>query len=198
MTVSPKLWMAAGIAVAGLGLIGAGAGATFTAQVGGSASITTGAVGLSLNGRTGQDLQLGVDGSNLGTHFAPLNKDLLLKNTGSLDITSTYLDLTATGCDGGTGAALARSLRVTVTDVTHSRQVYDGALCAASSDLSSPRKNDARAHAAEGGQRPQALDAGDSVLYDLVLQPIDADLGLSTAAQDSHTSVKVAFTGYDY
>ena len=71
MTVSPKLMMCAGIAVAGLGLIGAGAGATFTAQVAGSTSVTTGDIGLSLNGQTGRDLHLDVDGSNLGTHSHP-------------------------------------------------------------------------------------------------------------------------------
>src|SRR3954471_4080181 len=131
MNIPPKLMMGAGIGIAGLGLIGAGAGATFTAQVAGSTSVTTGGIGLSLNGRTGHDLHLDVDGSNLGTHFAPLSKDLRLRNTGSLDIASTHLGLTATGCDGGEDAPLARSLRVTVTDVTHSRQVYDGALCSA-------------------------------------------------------------------
>ena len=83
MTIAPKLMMGAGIAVAGLGLIGAGAGATFTAQVAGSSSVTTGSIGLSLNGRTGHDLHLDLDGSNLGTHFAPIGKDLRLKNTGT-------------------------------------------------------------------------------------------------------------------
>ena len=86
MSATPKLMMAAGIAVAGLGLVGAGAGATFTAQVAGSTSVTTGDIGLSLNGRTGHDLELYVDGRNLGTHFAPLSKELRLRNTGTLDV----------------------------------------------------------------------------------------------------------------
>lgn len=198
MSVGPKLMMGAGLAIAGLGLIGAGAGATFTAQVGGSTSITTGNLGLSLNGRTGPDLALDVDGSNLGTHFAPLSQELRLKNIGTLDIASTYLGLTATGCDGGSDAPLARSLRVTVTDVTHSQQVYDGDLCSAAGGLSAPGGNAAPAHSAEGGPLPHALPTGDSVVYDLVLQPQDAEQGLSPAAQDSHTSVKVVFTGYDH
>lgn len=181
MHVPPKLLMGAGIAVAGLGLIGAGAGATFTAQVAGSASVTTGDLGLSLNGQTGHDLQLDVDGSNLGTHFAPISKELRLKNTGTLDLASTDLDVTATGCDGGDGAPLARSLRVTVTDVTHAHQVYDGALCSAA-----------------GEQLPHPLEAGDSTLYELVVQPSDVDQGLSPAALDSLTSVRVVFTGSDY
>jgi hypothetical protein len=173
--------MAAGIAVAGFGLIGAGAGATFTAQVAGRTSLTTGAVGLSLNGRTGHDLQIDVDGSNLGTHFTPIRTQLRLRNTGTLDLASTDLDITASGCAAGADAPLARSLRVTVTDVTHSRQVYDGALCAASEE-----------------RLPDSLRAGDSILYELVLQPSDADQGLSPAAQDSHTSVRVVFTGSDH
>lgn len=180
MAIRPKLLMGAGIAVAGLGLIGAGAGATFTAQVGGSTSITTGDVGLSLNGRTSDDLRLEVDGSNLNTHFAPISKDLRLKNTGTLDLASTELDLTATGCDGGEDAALAHSLRVTVTDVTHARQVYDGALCAA-----------------DGRPLPRPLPAGGSTLYRLVLQPSDAAQGLPSAAQSSSTTLNVDFTGSD-
>jgi hypothetical protein len=181
MSVPPKLLMGAGIAVAGLGLIGAGAGATFTAQVAGSTSVTTGTIGLSLNGRTGSDLDLDLDGSNLETHFAPLTQDLHLKNTGTLDIASTQLDLTATGCDGGDDAALARALRVTITDATHSRQVYDGALCSAGDQ-----------------QLAQPIQAGGSILYQVALQPSDADQGLPPAALDSRTSVRVVFTGSDH
>jgi hypothetical protein len=148
--------------------------------VAGSTSITTGSTGLSLDGGSGQDLRLDLDGSNLGTHFTPISKDLRLKNTGTLDLASTHLDLTATGCDGGDDAPLARSLRVTVTDATHSRQVYDGALCSA-----------------DGEQLPHPLQAGDSILYELVLQPSDPDQGLSPAAQDSRTSLRVVFSGSD-
>jgi Camelysin metallo-endopeptidase len=180
MNIPPKLMMGAGIAVAGLGLIGAGAGATFTAQVAGSTTVTTGDIGLSLNGRTGDDLQFAVAGSNLGTHFAPIRKELRLQNTGSLDLASTQLDVTATGCDGGDDAPLARSLRITVTDVTHSRQVYAGALCSGA-----------------GEQPPHPLGAGGSILYELVLQPSDAEQGLSPAALDSRTSVRIVFTGTD-
>jgi hypothetical protein len=180
MTLAPKLMMGAGIAVAGLGLIGAGAGATFTAQVAGSTSVTTGSIGLSLNGQAGQDVHLDLDGGNLGTHFIAISKDLRLQNTGTLDLASTRLDLTATGCDGGTDAPLARALRVTVTDVTHSRQVYDGGLC----------------HA-DDRELPQPLDAGGSTLYTVALQPVDAEQGLPPAAQDSRTSVTIVFTGSD-
>lgn len=196
MTVPPKLLMAVGIAVAGLGLIGAGAGATFTAQVAGSTTVTTGDVGLSLNGRTGQHVDLDVDGTNLGSHFAPISRDLRLKNTGTLDLASTYLELTAAGCDQGNGETLARSLRATVTDVTHSEQVYDGPLCSAGGDLSTPGSSGA--HSTDGRLLPYALHAGESTLYQLVLQPSDAEDGLSPAAQNAHTIVRVAFTGYDY
>jgi len=181
MVTSPKLMMSFGIAVAGLGLIGAGAGATFTAQVAGNTTITTGEVGLSLNGRTGHDLQLEVDGRNLSPHFDPISEELRLGNTGSLDLLSTDLDVTATGCNGGDGAPLARSLRITVTDVTHSRQVYDGALCSAADE-----------------QLPHPLAAGGSDLYELVLRPSDAVEGLSADALDCHTSVRVVFTGTDF
>lgn len=180
MTVAPKLMMAAGIAVAGLGLIGAGAGATFTAQVAGSTSITTGSTGLSLDGGSGQDLRLDLDGSNLGTHFTPLRHELHLTNTGTLDLASTSLDLTASGCDGGPDAPLASSLRVTVTDTTTSRSVYDGTLCSA-------------------GERQlrHPLPPGDSAVYEVVLQPSDAEQGLPPEALDSHTSVRIVFSGSD-
>jgi hypothetical protein len=199
MTVRPKLLMAAGIAVAGLGLIGAGAGATFTAQVAGSTSVTTGGIGLSLNGRTGQHVNLDVDGNNLGSHFAPVSRDLRLRNTGTLDMASTYLDLTAAGCDEGNGATLARSLRATVTDVTHSELVYDGPLCsAAAGDPSTPGDSNSHAHSTDGLQLPYPVHAGESIFYQLVLQPNDADEGLPPAAQNAHTIVRVVFTGYDY
>jgi hypothetical protein len=188
--------MAAGIAVAGLGLIGAGAGATFTAQVAGTTSVTTGSIGLSLNGGTGDHVNLDVDGDNLGSHFTPINKDLHLKNTGTLDLASTYLDLTAAGCDQGDGETLARSLRATVTDVTHSEQVYDGPLCSAAGDLSTP--GNSHAHSTDGLPLPYPLPAGESIVYQLVLQPMDADEGLSPTAQNAHTIVRVVFTGYDF
>jgi hypothetical protein len=196
MTVPPKLLMAAGIAIAGLGLVGAGAGATFTAQVAGTTSVSTGGVGLSLNGRTGQHVNLDVDGSNLGSHFTPISKDLHLMNTGTLDLASTYLDLTAAGCDQGDGTTLARSLRATVTDVTHSELVYDGPLCSAASDPSTPENS--HAHSTDGLQLPYPVHAGESIFYQLVLQPNDADEGLPPAAQNAHTIVRVVFTGYDY
>lgn len=197
MAVRPKVMMAAGIAVAGLGLVGAGAGATFTAQVAGTMTITTGDVGLSLNGQTGQHVRLDVDGGNLGSHFGPLTQDLRLKNTGTLDLGSTYLELTAAGCDEGNGESLARSLRATVTDVTHSEQVYDGPLCSAAGDLP-PGGADGHATGSVDGRRlPSGISAGETILYQLVLQPIDPDQGLSPAAQSAHTIVRVAFTGYD-
>ena len=197
MGVSPKLMMTAGIAIAGLGLIGAGAGATFTAQVGGSTSVTTGSTGLSLNGGTGDHVDLDVDGDNLGSHFTPISKDLHLKNTGTLDLASTYLDLTTAGCDQGRGDTLARSLRATVTDVTHSRPVYDGPLCSAGGNRQADGGTNARAHSADGRLLPYSTHAGESIRYRLVLQPSDSENGLSPAAQNAHTFVRVAFTGYD-
>jgi hypothetical protein len=195
MTVPPKLLMAAGIAAAGLGLIGAGAGATFTAQVAGSTTVTTGDTGLSLNGRTGQHVNLDVDGNDVASHVAPLSRDLRLKNTGTLDLASTYVRLTAAGCDGGNGATLARSLRATVTDVTHSVQVYDGPLCSAADGLSTSGSSDA--HSTDARRLPDVLRAGESTMYQLVLQPIDAAGGLAPPAQGAHTVVRIVFTGYD-
>ena len=76
MAARPKLMIGVGIAIAGLGLIGAGAGATFTAQVSGSSLIRSGGVGLSLNGETGSDLRLEVDGKNVSSHFKTNNKEV--------------------------------------------------------------------------------------------------------------------------
>lgn len=194
MAVPAKLLIGAGIAFAGLGLIGAGAGATFTAQVAGGTSISTGSISLSLNGETGSGLRLGVDGQNVDSHFAPISKDLLLKNTGTLDLASTYLSVTATGCDGGDGAPLAQALQVTLTDVTSSRQVYEGTLC---SLISSTSGQGSPSHAGAGGQLPDALRAGASVLYRLVLQPSDVTQGLPVAAHNARTSVNLVFTGFD-
>jgi len=59
-----------------------------------------------------------LDGKDLGSHFTPISKDLVLKNTGTLDMASTYLSLTADGCDGGKGAVLAQALHVSLTEVT--------------------------------------------------------------------------------
>jgi len=72
MAVRPKLMIGAGIAVAGLGLIGAGA--TFTTQVSGSTSISSGDLGLSLNGQSQSSLLVGVDGNNLNSHFTPISR----------------------------------------------------------------------------------------------------------------------------
>jgi hypothetical protein len=200
MAVRPKLMMSAGIAMAGLGLIGAGAGATFTAQVAGSSSIGSGGVGLSLNGQTGSDLHLGLDGNNLGLHFKPISKDLVLKNTGTLDMASTYLSLTADGCDGGKGADLAHALRVRLTEMTNQGDVlvYDGTLCSMATSNSGQGFTYPPAHAGVGGQLPHALGAGESTRYMLVIQPDDAEQGLPTAAQDARTTVSLVFSGFDY
>ena len=88
MAVRPKLMMGVGIAIAGLGLIGAGAGATFTSQVSASSQINSGGVGLSLNGQSGSNLQLGLVGKDLGSHFTPISQDLVLKNTGLMAIST--------------------------------------------------------------------------------------------------------------
>ena len=139
MAVSPKLLIGAGIAVAGLGLISAGAGATFTTQVSGNTSISTGGLGLSLNGQSESALLVGVEGDNLGSHFAPISKDLVLKNTGTLDMASTFLRVTATGCDGGKGEALTDALHVRLTDETNDgKLIYDGSLCSLAIEHSEP------------------------------------------------------------
>jgi Camelysin metallo-endopeptidase len=207
MAVRPKLMMSVGVAVAGLGLIGAGAGATFTAQVAGSTAISSGGVGLSLNDKTGSDLHLGLDGKNLGSHFTPISNDLVLKNTGTLDMAATYLSLTATGCDGREGAALAQALHVKLTEVAghddktgnHADKViYDGALCSMAKSKSSQGSSDSTAHAGVGGQLPHMLSAGESANYRLVIQPDDTKQGLPSAAQYASTTVNLVFSGFDY
>ena len=204
MAARPKLMMGVGIAIAGMGLIGAGAGATFTAQVSGSSLIRSGGVGLSLNGETGSDLRLEVDGKNISSHFKPISKDLRLKNTGTLDMASSYLEVTATGCEGGDGAALAQALHVSLTDETNNTEVYDGALCslASSKTLASSKGGQGfvtpPAHTGVGGQLPRTLLAGKTIHYRLVIQPDDAKQGLPTEAQNTRTSVNLNFSGFDY
>lgn len=197
MAARSKLMMAAGIAVAGLGLIGAGAGATFTAQVSGVTSISTGRVGLSLNGKTGSDLHLRLDGHDHGSRFTPTSVDLLLKNIGTLDLSSTYLRVSASGCDGGAGAPLARALNVVLTDVTNHHQIYEGSLCSLASSVSVQGFTTPRAHSGVGSQLPQELTSGASIRYQLVLEPNDPARGLPAAAMNTRTSVAIVFTGFD-
>ena len=207
MAVRPKLMMGVGIAIAGLGLIGAGAGATFTSQVSASSEINSGGVGLSLNGETGSDLHLGLEGKDLGSHFTPISQDLVLKNTGTLDMASTYLSLTADGCDGGKGAVLAQALHVRLTEVTSSGDtagnrggtvVYDGDLCSMATAKSGQGFTYPPAHTGVGGQLPHTLKAGKSTHYLLVIQPDDPKQGLPTEAQRTSTSVNLTFSGFDY
>ena len=205
MAVRPKLMIGAGIAVAGLGLIGAGAGATFTTQVSGSTSISSGDLGLSLNGQSQSSLLVGVDGNNLNSHFTPISRDLVLKNTGTLDMASTFLRVTATGCDGGEGQVLAQALRVRLTDETNDGSViYEGPLCSLASNTTLAISKGAQgfttppAHAGVGGQLPQRLQVGKSIHYRLVIQPDDAAQGLPSAAQNCATSVNLVFSGFDY
>lgn len=207
MGVRPKLMIGAGFAVAGLGLIGAGAGATFTTQVSVDTSITSGGVGLSLNGETGSDAFLGLDGKNLGSHFAPISKDLLLRNTGTLDLASTFLNVTVTGCEGDEGAPLARALHVRLTDETNDDVIYDGPLCSlarsvkgqgAAKGESEQGFTNPRQHPDVGGQLPHSLDADAAIRYRLVIRPNDTREGLPHEAQRAHTSVKLVFTGFDY
>ena len=205
MAVRPKLLTGFGIAIAGLGLIGAGAGATFTAQVSASSEISSGGVGLSLNGKTGSDLRLELEGKDLGSHFAPISTDLTLKNTGTLDMPSTYLSVTATGCDRGEGSILANSLNVTLTELTsQGKVIYDGDLCSLGNGkaLATHSRGEGFVappkHKGMGGQLPSILSAGTSRTYRLVIQPADAKEGLPTGAQHTHTSVHLAFSGFDY
>jgi len=199
MAVRPKLMIGAGIAVAGLGLVGAGAGATFTAQVSADTQITSGGVGLSLNGGAGSGLRLVVDGGNISSHFAPIGTDLRLKNTGTLDLASHFLSVTATGCDGGTGAALAHALNMRITGgASTNTVVYDGDLCSFASSLTGSGFISPPAHAGVGGQLPHALGAGDTIRYQVVIQPSDPVLGLPATAQNTSTSVSFVFSGFDY
>lgn len=197
MAAHPKVMIGSGIAIAGLGLIGAGAGATFTAQVAGNTSISSGSLGLSLNGETGSHLHLGVEGKAMGSKFTPISKDLRLKNTGTLDMDSHYLSVSATGCGDAAGAPLARALNVRLTDVTNDVKVYDGSLCSLASGVGQQGFTTPPTHSGVGGQLPYALGAGSSIRYRLVLQPSDAAQGLPAAALDDHTSVDIVFTGFD-
>ena len=205
MAVRPKLLIGAGIAVAGLGLIGAGAGATFTTQVAAGTSISSGELGLSLNGDKESTLLVGVDGSNLGSHFTPISRDLVLKNTGTLDLASTFLKVTATGCGGGKGEALAEALRVRLTDESDDgKLIYDGSLCSLTSDKALTKNVNGQgfvnppAHTEVGSQLPHTLKAGESIHYRLVIQPDNSEQGLPTKAQDSRTTVNLVFSGFDY
>ena len=207
MAVRPKLMMSVGIAIAGLGLVGAGAGATFTAQVAASTEISSGGVGLSLNNASGSELHLGLDGANLGSHFTPISQDLVLKNTGSLDLPATYLNLTADGCDGGNGAVLAQALHVSLTEVSRShgkvsnnvdKVIYDGALCSMAKTRSGQGLVYPPAHTGMGGQLPSALHADEAAHYLLVIQPDDVEQGLPTDAQETSASVNLVFSGFDY
>ena len=205
MTVRPKLMIGAGIAIAGLGLIGAGAGATFTTQVSGSTSITSGNLSLSLNGAGQSTLLLGVGADQLGSHFAPISRDLVLKNTGSLDMASTFLSVSATGCDGGDGAALAQALRVRLTDETNNgKLIYDGSLCSLADTTHQASGNGNQgfatpaAHSGVGDQLPDTLQVGQSIHYRLLIQPQDRAGGLPSSAQNMRTSVNLVFSGFDY
>jgi hypothetical protein len=205
MAVRPKLLIGAGIAAAGLGLIGAGAGATFTTQVAAGTSISSGKLGLSLNGDTKSTVLVGVDGSNLGSHFSPISRDLVLKNTGTLDMASTFLKVTATGCQGDRGEALAQALRVRLTDETNDgKLIYAGPLCSLNreEDLAKDRNDHGfitpPAHTEVGAQLPHPLVAGESIHYRLVIQPDNPDQGLPSGAQDSRTTVSLVFSGFDY
>jgi hypothetical protein len=207
MAVRPKLMMSVGIAIAALGLVGAGAGATFTAQVSADTEISSGGVGLSLNGETESDLHLRMDGNNLGSHFTPISQDLVLKNTGTLDLPSTYLSLMADGCDGGNGAVLAQALHVRLTEVSRShgkasshvdKVIYDGALCSMGKTKSGQGFTYPAAHTGMGSQLPRALRADETAHYLLVIQPDNAEQGLPTGAQETSTSVNLVFSGFDY
>jgi hypothetical protein len=206
MAVRPKLIMGLGIAIAGLGLIGAGAGATFTAQVSGSSEIRTGGVELTLNGRAGSDVNLGFEGRDLGSNFPPIGTDLVLENTGTLDLASTYLDVSATGCDADRGGDLAKALDVRLTEVTDhgSTLIFDGTLCSLASSRTITSHEDSQgfttppAHEDVGGQLPHGLQTGESTRYRLAIRPHDAASGLPGEAQQARTTVNMTFTGFDY
>jgi len=91
-------------------------------------------------------------------------------------------------------------------NVTNDEQVYDGALCSLAGSVSGhgarseseQRFTSPRSHADVGGQLPHALGAGTSILYRLVIRPSDTEQGLPPEAQNTRTSVKLVFTGFDY
>jgi len=214
MAVRPKLLMGVGIAIAGLGLIGAGAGATFTTQVSASTEISSGGLGLSLNDKTGTDVHLDLKGKDLGSHFAPISQDLVLKNTGTLDMASTFLKVTATGCEAGKGkdTALAKSLNVRLTELPKGRTentsertvIFDGDLCSLASNETITSQNKGQGftapptHESVGGQLPDRLRSGESAEYRLIIQPDDTTRGLPSKAQRTSTKVNLIFSGFDY
>jgi hypothetical protein len=217
MSVGPNLLLGAGLACAGLGLVGAGAGATFSAQVSGTMSISTGTVGLSLNGRTGSNARLDVDGQDLGSHFTSLIEDLRLKNIGTLDLARTYLTLSTAQCteqgSGGDdqdgddqGEGEPGNQDGQGNQGNHGGgDGGDGALAHALHVT----VTDVTHHVIEydGALCSSALDeralryspaAGETIAYQLVLRPEDQDHGLPAAARHAQADVRVTFTGFDY
>ena len=95
---------------------------------------------------------------------------------------------------------------MTFTDVTNNKLVYAGSLCSLTRSVSGQDagSNDEQgfltppAHHNVGGQLPSSLGAGTSILYEIVVQPKDAEQGLPTAAQYTKTSVNLVFTGFDH
>jgi hypothetical protein len=76
-------------------------------------------------------------------------------------------------------------------------QVYDGALCSLAERPSGQGFTAPPVHTGVGGQLSHQLGAGASILYQVVIQPIDTAAGLPTTAQNSSTTVSFAFTGFD-
>jgi hypothetical protein len=76
-------------------------------------------------------------------------------------------------------------------------QVYDGALCSLADSPSGQGFTTPPVHTGVGGQLPHQLGAGASILYQVVIQPLDTAAGLPAAAQNSSTTVSFAFTGFD-
>jgi hypothetical protein len=214
MSVGPKLMISAGLACAGLGLVGAGAGATFTAQVSGTMSVTTGTVGLSLNGQTGSNVQLDLDGQNLGSHFTSITEELRLKNIGTLDLVRTYLALTSPECAEPTQSGSGDDLGSQNDQGNNDEQGDDG-------DQGDEGDDGALAHALhvkvidvthqvteyDGPLCSAALTdralrhvpaAGETIRYQLVLSPADPIRGLPAAARHSQATLRVTFTGFDF
>jgi len=206
MTVRPKLMIGAGIAIAGLGLIGCRRRGDLHHAGSGSTSITSGDLGLSLNGANQSTLLLGVDANHLGSQLRADQQGTWCSRTPAawtwLHLSQYQRDRLRRGrrCSSG-----AKPSACSWTDETNGgKLIYDGSLCSLAGDRQSSQKyGQARlrhptAHAGVGDQLPDTLQVGQSIHYRLLIQPQDHAEGLPSSAQNMRTSVNLVFSGFDY